>query len=54
MIINFENDQTKVVLSEYLEQRLHDGLNAVARLHGLTDKTEVDITVVDDEEILDA
>lgn len=51
MIINFENDQTKVVLSEYLEQRLYDGLNAVARLHGLTDKTEVDITVVDDEEI---
>lgn len=51
MIINFENDQDKIVLSEYMEKRLHDGLNAVARLHGLTDMTEVDITIVDDEEI---
>lgn len=51
MIINFENDQDKIVLSEYMEKRLHDGLNAVARLHGLTDMTEVDITIVDDAEI---
>ncbi len=51
MIINFENDQDKIVLSEYMEKRLYDGLNAVARLHGLTDMTEVDITIVDDEEI---
>lgn len=51
MIINFENDQDKIVLSEYMEKRLHDGLNAVARLHGLNDMTEVDITIVDDEEI---
>ena len=51
MIINFENDQEKIVLSEYMEKRLHDGLNAVARLHGLDDMTEVDITIVDDEEI---
>ncbi len=51
MIINFENDQEKITLSEYMEKRLHDGLNAVARLHGLDDMTEVDITIVDDEEI---
>lgn len=51
MIINFENDQQKISLSEYMEKRLHDGLNAVARLHGLDDMTEVDITIVDDEEI---
>ncbi len=51
MIINFENDQDKIVLGEYMEKRLHDGLNAVARLHELTDMTEVDITIVDDAEI---
>lgn len=51
MIINFENDQEKIALSEYMEKRLYDGLNAVAHLHGLDDMTEVDITIVDDEEI---
>lgn len=51
MIINFENDQEKIALSEYMEKRLHDGLNSVAHLHGLDDMTEVDITIVDDEEI---
>lgn len=51
MIINFENDQEKIALSEYMEKRLHDGLNAVAHLHGLDDMTEVDITIVDNEEI---
>jgi probable rRNA maturation factor len=30
---------------------LQDGLNAVAKLHDLDDMTEVDITIVDDEEI---
>lgn len=51
MIINLENDQDKIILGEYLEQRLQDGLNAVAKLHNLTDATEVDITIVDDAEI---
>lgn len=51
MIIYLENDQDKIQLGEYLEQRLKDGLNAVAQLHGLGEKTEVDITIVDDEEI---
>ncbi|MBQ7317911.1 MAG: rRNA maturation RNase YbeY [Phascolarctobacterium sp.] len=51
MIISMENAQDKIVLGEYLEQRLQDGLNAVAKLHDLDDMTEVDITIVDDEEI---
>lgn len=51
MIINLENDQDRVELGEYLEKRLQDGLNAVAVLHNITDMTEVDITIVDDEEI---
>ena len=51
MIISMENAQNKIVLGEYLEKRLQDGLNAVAKLHDLDDMTEVDITIVDDEEI---
>ncbi|MBQ8417862.1 MAG: rRNA maturation RNase YbeY [Phascolarctobacterium sp.] len=51
MIISMENAQDKIALGEYLEQRLQDGLNAVAKLHDLDDMTEVDITIVDDEEI---
>ena len=51
MIISMENVQDKIVLGEYLEKRLQDGLNAVAKLHDLDDMTEVDITIVDDEEI---
>lgn len=51
MIISIENAQDKIVLGEYLEKRLQDGLNAVAKLHDLDDMTEVDITIVDDEEI---
>ena len=51
MIISMENVQDRIVLGEYLEKRLQDGLNAVAKLHDLDDMTEVDITIVDDEEI---
>ena len=51
MIMSMENAQDKSVLGEYLEKRLQDGLNAVAKLHELDDMTEVDITIVDDEEI---
>ena len=43
MIISMENAQDKIVLGEYLEKRLQDGLNAVAKLHELDDMTEVDI-----------
>ena len=51
MIISMENAQDKIELGGYLEKRLQDGLNAVAKLHDLDDMTEVDITIVDDEEI---
>lgn len=51
MIITLENDQNKLQISAELEQLLTAGLNVVARLHGLSGQTEVDITIVDDEEI---
>lgn len=51
MIIYYENEQDKLEISEYLEGRLKEGLNAVAKLHSLTDDTEVGITIVDDERI---
>ena len=51
MIIYFENEQNKVELGEYIEKRLHDALNVVAKLHDLTDDTEIDVTIVDDEAI---
>lgn len=51
MIIYYENDQDKMEVSEYLEGRLKEGLNAVAKLHDLTDDIEVGITIVDDERI---
>lgn len=49
MIITLENDQDKLQISEELEQLLTAGLNVVARLHSLSEMTEVDITIVDDE-----
>ena len=51
MIISLENDQDIIVIPEKLEQILNDGLNAVAKLHGLGEHEEVDITIVTDEEI---
>ena len=51
MLITLENDQDKIIIDDALKERLIAGLNAVARLHGLTEQTEVDITIVDDEEI---
>ena len=51
MIISLENDQDIVEIPEKLEQLLSDGLNAVAKLHGLGEHEEVDITIVTDEEI---
>ena len=44
MIITLENDQDKLQISEELEQLLTAGLNVVARLHSLSERTEVDIT----------
>lgn len=51
MIISLENDQDIIVIPEKLEQLLSDGLNAVAKLHGLGEQEEVDITIVTDDEI---
>lgn len=51
MIISLENDQNIIEIPEKLEQLLSDGLNAVAKLHGLGEQEEVDITIVTDEEI---
>ena len=51
MIISLENDQDIVEIPEKLVQLLSDGLNAVAKLHGLGEHEEVDITIVSDEEI---
>lgn len=51
MLITLENDQDKIIIDDALKDKLIAGLNAVAQLHGLTEQTEVDITIVDDEEI---
>lgn len=51
MIISLENDQDIIEIPEKLEQLLNAGLNAVAKLHGLGEQEEVDITIVSDEEI---
>lgn len=51
MLINLENDQDKIVLADSVLQRLQEGLQAVARLNGLSEEDEVDVTIVDDAEI---
>ena len=51
MIINLENDQQKLELSKQVLERLQEGLQAVARLNELPEESEVDVTIVDDEEI---
>lgn len=51
MIINLENDQQKLELSAQVLERLQEALQAVARLNELPEESEVDVTIVDDEEI---
>lgn len=51
MIINLENAQDKIVLENSVLKRLQEGLNSVARLNDLSEESEVDVTIVDDEEI---
>lgn len=51
MIIYLENDQDKVEIPQFLEERLREVLNVVAKLHDISETTEVNITIVDDEEI---
>ena len=51
MIINLEDTQEKIALEQKVLTRLEEGLQAVARLNGLPEAAEVDVTIVDDEEI---
>lgn len=51
MIINLENGQEKINLTDDVLQRLQDALTAVARLNALPQASEVDVTIVDDAEI---
>ena len=51
MIIYYENNQDKVELGEYIEKRLEEVLQVVAKLHNIPETAEIDVTVVDDEEI---
>lgn len=51
MIINLENDQTAVTLAPQVLEKLQQGLRAVAALNDLDEDSEVDVTIVDDEEI---
>ena len=51
MIINLEETQEKIALEQKVLTRLEEGLQAVARLNGLPEAAEVDVTIVDDEEI---
>ncbi len=51
MIINLENDQDKIELSDEVLNLLQKGLQSVAALNGLEEDSEVDVTIVDDEEI---
>ena len=51
MIISLDNDQEKIEISTELEGLLNKAMNLVARLENLSENTEVDITIVTDEEI---
>ncbi|MCQ2362998.1 MAG: rRNA maturation RNase YbeY [Acidaminococcaceae bacterium] len=51
MKIYCENSQDKIDISAGLEQQLQRGLQVVADLHRLSERTEVSITIVTDEEI---
>lgn len=51
MIVSLDNDQEKIEISTELEGLLNKAMNLVARLENLSENTEVDITIVTDEEI---
>jgi len=51
MIISLENNQEKIEIPGELEELLTKAMNIVARNSKLSDNTEVDITIVTDEEI---
>jgi probable rRNA maturation factor len=51
MIVTLENNQEEVRIPEELEATLTKAMNVVARLEKVSDRTEVDITIVNNEEI---
>ena len=51
MIINFSDDQDEVQVPEAAVKLLKQGLQAVAKLHKLSAKTEVSVSLVNDEVI---
>jgi probable rRNA maturation factor len=51
MIVTLANNQDVVKIPEELETILTEAMNAAARLEHVSDRTEVDITIVDNDEI---
>ncbi|MEA5091761.1 Endoribonuclease YbeY [bioreactor metagenome] len=51
MIVSLENNQEKIEIPMELEELLTKAMNIVARNSKLSENTEVDITIVTDEEI---
>ena len=51
MIVPLEHTQEEIVIPEDLEATLKKTMDIVARKENLTDNTEVDITIVDNDEI---
>ena len=51
MIVTLENNQEEIQVPEELEATLNKAMDIIARLEKLTDNTEVDITIVDNDEI---
>lgn len=51
MIVSLENNQEKIEIPGELEELLTKAMNIVARNSKLSENTEVDITIVTDEEI---
>lgn len=51
MLVILENAQDAVEISPQIEKRMEEALLAVAQLLHLEEKSEVDVTIVDDEEI---
>ncbi len=51
MIVSLDNDQEKIKVSAELENLLNKAMNMVAKMEKLSANTEVDITIVTDEEI---
>ena len=51
MIVTLENNQTEIAIPKNWKRPLKSVMDIVARKEELTDNTEVDITIVDNEEI---